>query len=84
MLTNYLTKNVFASTLLTLLVMIGSVSLAQEQADDTQGSTDQAAETTKPSDAEKDSERNKKPPREVFKPTEEISEDSPVPFPVDI
>lgn len=25
-----------------------------------------------------------KPPKEVFKPTEEISEDSPVPFPVDI
>jgi len=25
-----------------------------------------------------------KPPEEVFKPTEEISEDSPVPFPVDI
>ena len=25
-----------------------------------------------------------KPPKEVFKPTEEISEDLPVPFPVDI
>ncbi len=25
-----------------------------------------------------------KPPRKVFNPTEEISEDSPVPFPVDI
>lgn len=25
-----------------------------------------------------------KPPKKVFKPTEEISEDSPVPFPVDI
>ncbi len=25
-----------------------------------------------------------KPPKEVFKPTEEISEDSPVPFPIDI
>ncbi len=27
---------------------------------------------------------NKSKPRKVFKPTEEISEDSPVPFPVDI
>jgi hypothetical protein len=26
----------------------------------------------------------KKPPKQVFKPTEEISEDKPVPFPVDI
>jgi hypothetical protein len=29
-------------------------------------------------------ESKTKPPKQVFKPTEEISEDSPVPFPVDI
>jgi len=34
--------------------------------------------------AKKEETRKPKTPRKVFKPTEEISEDSPVPFPVDI
>jgi len=37
------------------------------------------SQTAKNEDASKT-----KPPKKVFKPTEEISEDSPVPFPVDI
>jgi len=51
-------------------------------------------ETTKVGDSKKEMPKakakdeleksNRKPPKKVFKPTEEISEDLPVPFPVDI
>lgn len=41
----------------------------------------QQAEALKKEAAKKS---NTKPPKKVFKPTEEISEDRPVPFPVDI
>lgn len=44
-------------------------------------------ETAKPAQKEPASEKEKRKqdrPKKVFKPSEEISEDSPVPFPVDI
>ena len=61
-------------------------SLDEEQ----QKKIQQQAQELKKEALEKAEAQNKeqvsktKPPKEVFKPTEEISEDSPVPFPVDI
>ena len=51
---------------------------AEEAVDESQS---QQRQEPKPQEAEKS---NTKPPKKVFKPTEEISEDRPVPFPVDI
>ena len=51
---------------------------AGEVVDESQSEQSQEVKTQ---EAEKS---NTKPPKKVFKPTEEISEDRPVPFPVDI
>ncbi len=63
-------------------------------AQETDQAQKEARESTPSSDPKLESEDKKKradapvsknkPPKEVFNPTEEISEDSPVPFPVDI
>ena len=52
------------------------VSIAYSQQDTQQSQNEQAQEDTE--------NRNSKGGGRVFKPSEEISEDSPVPFPVDI
>jgi len=46
------------------------------------GNSDKQAPKAKANDELEKS--NRKPPKKVFKPTEEISEDLPVPFPIDI
>jgi hypothetical protein len=76
-------------------VLDGSV-LDQPSAEETQEKAQGSEQTALPgrdSQSQKESQKEPqkeqevsktKPPKEVFKPTEEISEDLPVPFPVDI
>lgn len=59
-------------------------TLAQTNGASSSGSNQEAA---KPAQQESSAEKEKREqdrPKKVFKPSEEISEDSPVPFPVDI
>ena len=74
------------------LVVMGSVHAQQDAnspAANENAEEELQKEALEKAEAEKiKAEQNKtvsnKPPEEVFKPSEEISEDSPVPFPVDI
>ena len=53
----------------------GGVSSAQETVDES---------SSKPQTQEENKKQSAKPKEKVFKPSEEISEDLPVPFPIDI
>lgn len=80
-------KNV-AKLLLIPFVLLSLSVIAQEES----VNADQSAENSERTDDAKPEQQqptqepvgNKSKPRKVFRPTEEISEDSPVPFPVDI
>jgi len=72
-----------------LLMSMASVLLAQQEGD--QSDTDQSkpsnssgAPNSQTINKDSNTQSKPKPAERVFKPSEEISEDSPVPFPVDI
>ena len=74
-----------------MIALVGSAAVFAQSQPSSAEPAEQTADT--PSKPETDKPKNtntnvKKPnkqrPKEVFKPTEEISEDAPVPFPVDI
>ena len=72
--------------LLSLSVIAQEESVNADQSAENSERTDDAIPEQQPSKQEQTQEPvgNKSKPRKVFRPTEEISEDSPVPFPVDI
>ena len=66
-----------------LLIIIGYWVPVYAQQNDSLPSTQQT-EKKKPSTEGNNTQRKPEPKERVFKPSEEISEDLPVPFPVDI
>ena len=66
-----------------LLIIIGYWVPVYAQQNDSLPSTQQT-EKNKPSTEDNRTKRKPEPKERVFKPSEEISEDLPVPFPVDI
>lgn len=69
-----------------VLIFVLSLQVVNAQSSADSAETEQP-KTNKSKEADKKAaanERKPKPNKQVFKPTEEISEDSPVPFPVDI
>ncbi len=70
------------------IVAIGQTDSATERSETSAGEqnkSDESANTRARSEKKAEEEKsNAKPPKKVFKPSEEISEDLPVPFPVDI
>ena len=69
--------SVMRTTVLLILLSFALPVFAQEQADKPEGTTSEKTEN-------KAKESKPKPKQKVFRPSEEISEDLPVPFPVDI
>ncbi len=71
-----LKKTVILAALLSGLV---SNSWAQDAGKSNEGAASEQGENSR-----EEKKQKKSKPKKVFKPSEEISEDSPVPFPVDI
>lgn len=76
----FLNKNSISLAVLLFvsLLIVPSLFAQQSQTSSTENSPKIAI------DEQKNKTSNSKPTEKVFKPSEEISEDSPVPFPVDI
>lgn len=71
--------------LLSLSVFAQEEPVNADQVAENSERTDDSTQKQQPTpDQTQEPVGNKSKPRKVFKPTEEISEDSPVPFPVDI
>lgn len=76
----------FKSIILTAMLFAGLVLAQSESPDSTNrpSSSDDASAPTIPPAPNKPTSSKPEPSERVFKPSEEISEDLPVPFPVDI
>ena len=84
----------FKSISVFLLLMVSSITLSfaqQQEEDESPDGEDETVETVTPPSQQVEKAPAPKPqvakpqaPKPKFKPSEEISEDSPVPFPIDI
>jgi len=73
----------FIKKIFLFCMLVAASSFAYAQSENTTNGTESGNDVEQNEQTEK-SNSKPKPKEKVFKPSEEISEDSPVPFPVDI